>query len=108
MVLLLMLLGLPWRWTEERRVFTDVVEEWGEGRMTKEGLNQGAVAVVLLVKRLVLTAEHIDLLLPQSDFTFKLSNVFYRLLAGVSILVDVNSIPFLRERNARAETLFRS
>ena len=61
---------------KSRRVLGDVVDEWCEGRVAKEGLDQATVTVILLKESAVLLAKSASLLGLQSNFTLELRDVF--------------------------------
>lgn len=58
------------------RVGTDVVDEWRESRVAKQGLKKATVALVLLQDASVLAAQVGRFLGLESDFAFELTNVF--------------------------------
>lgn len=58
--------------------------------MAKESLNETTVALVLLEKCGVFAAEVVGVLSLQSDFAFKLANVFCELLVSVFLWEDDN------------------
>ena len=67
--------------TENRRVLADVLDERLEGLVTEESLDEAAITLVLFHQLCVLCAEGVTLLCLQSDFAFKLRDVFCNLLA---------------------------
>ena len=72
---LVRLMLLRWWRPKYRRVLADVVDEWREGRMTEESLDQSSVTLILLQQGGVLATEVGILLRLQGDFAFELANV---------------------------------
>lgn len=80
-----------------------------ESRMCEQLLSEGAETSILLQKGMVLSLEFLGLVGPGREFAFELANVFYAELARVlGCHLAGRTVPFLLERKARAETLFRS
>lgn len=73
--LLLKLVDVQSRW-----VGADVVDEWSECWVAKEGLDQATVALVLLKNAGVLAAQVVGVLGLEGDLAFELTNVFCDLL----------------------------
>ena len=73
--LLLELVDVQSRW-----VGADVVNEWGECRVAKEGLDEATVALVFLKNAGVLAAQVVGVLGLEGDLAFELANVFCELL----------------------------
>ena len=73
--LLLELVDVQSRW-----VGADVVNEWRECRVAKEGLDEATVALVFLKNAGVLAAQVVGVLGLEGDLAFELANVFCELL----------------------------
>ena len=76
--------------------------------MAEDGLDEATVSLILLHERVVLGAQSSILLSLDSDLAFELGDVFCVLVSKYSFSSGNVDLPFLRERNARAETLLRS
>jgi len=96
LLLLLRLLGLLLRsWcslrslllklvdVKRRRVGADVINEWRECRVAKEGLDQATVTLVFLKNAGILAAQVVGILGLEGNFAFELANVFCDLLVLV-------------------------
>lgn len=73
--LLLKLVDVQSRW-----VGADVVDEWSECWVAKEGLDQATVALILLKNAGVFAAQVVGVLGLEGDLAFELTNVFCDLL----------------------------
>jgi hypothetical protein len=89
--LLLELVDVQSRW-----VGADVVNEWGECRVAKEGLDEATVALVFLKNAGVLAAEVVGVLGLEGNLAFELANVFCELLVcwSCNVLISNTTYPF--------------
>lgn len=69
--LLLELVDVKSRW-----VGADVIDEWSECRVAKEGLDQATVTLVFLENAGVLAAQVVGVLGLEGNFAFELADVF--------------------------------
>lgn len=72
---------------DESRVLAEVIDERSERRVTKEGLNECAVASVLLGESSVLGLEVGSLLSLDGDFAFELADVFWNYVSRWSCML---------------------
>jgi hypothetical protein len=81
---------------QSRRVGADVVNEWGECRVAKEGLDEATVALVFLKNAGVFAAQVVGVLSLECDFAFELANVFCILLVcwSCNVLIGNTTYPF--------------
>jgi hypothetical protein len=65
---------------QSRRVGADVIDEWSECRVAKEGLDKATIALVFLENAGVFAAQVVGVLSLEGNLAFELANVFCELL----------------------------